>query len=237
MATVAGRSWPRSRHPAAGLGLRSSRTARVPARIVTASARCVSLNPQPLPPRESVHRRPAARRTSLSSRDHRRRWSGRRRGAGVALLARSTTGAARAGRGAGPRRRPPEGWDDGMVFAGAALAAAQLADQYDHCRRCRRPSARPRAGSPRPPSRADTARRTARKPSRPAPATRPTIGRWNRAPSPRCCASTGTSCAPPPPTGRRRRTGTPSPRSVPHDRSTVLAEIHRLLLAGTRLRA
>ena len=47
------------------------------------------------------------------------------------------------------------------------------------------------------------------------PAPGPTIERWSRAPSPRCCTSTGTSCAPPPPTGRRRRTGTRSGRSVP----------------------
>ena len=31
-----------------------------------------------------------------------------------------------------PKPKPPKGWDDGLVFAGAALAAASLADQYDH---------------------------------------------------------------------------------------------------------
>jgi hypothetical protein len=31
-----------------------------------------------------------------------------------------------------PRPKPPKGWDESQVFAGAALAAAALADQYDH---------------------------------------------------------------------------------------------------------
>ena len=31
-----------------------------------------------------------------------------------------------------PKPKSPRGWDDSQVFAGAALAAANLAAQYDH---------------------------------------------------------------------------------------------------------
>ncbi|MFL6153241.1 MAG: hypothetical protein ACJ72B_12745 [Ornithinibacter sp.] len=102
----------------------------VSARAVNRRGDAVSLNPQPLPPVEAV--------------------VGAQLLENVLVSAIIVVGGRDAGEGAGalraeiddwcgtgwprkwPRPKPPKGWDDAQVFAGAALAAAGLAAQYDH---------------------------------------------------------------------------------------------------------
>jgi hypothetical protein len=90
----------------------------------------VSLNPQPLPPVEAVVGARLVENVLVSA---------------IIIVGGRDTGEA-AGRlraeiddwcGTGwphkwPRPKPPKGWDESQVFAGAALAAAALAAQYDH---------------------------------------------------------------------------------------------------------
>ena len=176
----------------------------------TARRDAVALNPQPLPPHEAVVGRPAARERARLGDHHRRRQGGRRgrrRAAGrdrrlvrhrLARQVAPAQAAAAAGTTAwsSPERRsPPPAWPSSTTTPP----------------RCRRRSAPPPSSSPRPPAGADPAgsHRGGKRP-RQASAPGPTIGRWSRAPSLRCCTSTATSCAPPPPTGRRRHTATRS---------------------------
>ena len=201
--------------------------------VVNSRLDAVALNPQPLPPHESVVGAQLLENVLISAII----VVG---GKGAAreppcCAPRSTTGAARAGRSKWPKPKPPKGWDEGLVFAGAALAAANLAGQYDHAPDLQEALGAAAEQLAEAAGGADTARRTGAKTPSSGSATRPTIERWSRAPSLRCCASTATSCAPPPPTGRRRRTGTRSGRSARRPRARLLAELQRLLLAGTRL--
>ncbi len=102
----------------------------VNARVVTRRFDAVALNPQPLPPHESV--------------------VGAQLLENVLVSAIIIVGGKGAGEGAGalraeiddwcgtgwprkwPQPKPRRGWDESLVFAGAAVAAASLAEQYDH---------------------------------------------------------------------------------------------------------
>jgi hypothetical protein len=100
------------------------------ARVVTRRADAVSLNPQPLPPHESVVGAQLLENVLVSAIIV---VGGRGAGDGAEVLRAEIDDWC----GTGwphkwPRPHPPKGWDDGMVFAGAALAAANLAAQYDH---------------------------------------------------------------------------------------------------------
>jgi len=103
---------------------------RVHARLLDRVGEMVTLNPQPLPPHESVI---GARLVQSLTSSAIIVVGGREPGsAGGALLAEIDDWCGTGWPRRWPRPRPPQGWDEGMVFAGAALAAAQLADQYDH---------------------------------------------------------------------------------------------------------
>jgi hypothetical protein len=102
----------------------------VSAHVVNRRLDAVALNPQPLPPHESVVGAQLLENVLVSAIIV---VGGRGAGEGAAVLRAEIddwcgTGWPRTW----PRPRPPKGWDDGMVFAGAALAAASLAEQYDH---------------------------------------------------------------------------------------------------------
>jgi len=102
----------------------------VSAQLVNRRGAAVSLNPQPLPPVEAT--------------------VGAQLLENVLVSAIIIVGGKDAGEAAGllraeiddwcgtgwphrwPKPTPPKGWDDSQVFAGAALAAANLAAQYDH---------------------------------------------------------------------------------------------------------
>lgn len=100
------------------------------ARVVTRRADAVSLNPQPLPPHESVVGAQLLENVLVSAIIV---VGGRGAGAGAeALRAEIDDWCGTGWPGKWPRPRPPKGWDDGLVFAGAALAAANLATQYEH---------------------------------------------------------------------------------------------------------
>jgi hypothetical protein len=103
---------------------------RVHERLLDRVGEMVTLNPQPLPPHESVI---GARLVQSLTSSAIIVVGGREAGAaGSALLEEIDDWCGTGWPRRWPRPRPPEGWDDGMVFAGAALAAAQLADQYEH---------------------------------------------------------------------------------------------------------
>jgi hypothetical protein len=90
----------------------------------------VALNPQPLPPHESVVGAQLLENVLVSAIII---VGGRGADEGAAVLRAEIddwcgTGWPRRW----PRPTPPKGWDEGMVFTGAALAAATLAEQYDH---------------------------------------------------------------------------------------------------------
>lgn len=102
----------------------------IAARVVTRRGDAVALNPQPLPPHESVVGAQLLENLLVSAiivvggR-------GAEEGAG-ALRTEIDDWCGTGWPGKWPRPKPPRGWDDGLVFAGAALAAANLAAQYDH---------------------------------------------------------------------------------------------------------
>ena len=103
---------------------------RVHERLLDRVGEMVSLNPQPLPPHESVI---GARLVQSLTSAAIIIVSGRQPcGAAAGLLEEIDDWCGTGWPRRWPRPRPPKGWDEGMVFAGGALAAAQLADQYDH---------------------------------------------------------------------------------------------------------
>jgi hypothetical protein len=102
----------------------------VAARVVTRRTDAVSLNPQPLPPHESVVGAALLENVLVSAIII---VGGRGQGDGAgALRAEIDDWCGTGWPGRWPRPKPHKGWDDSLVFSGAALAAAALADQYDH---------------------------------------------------------------------------------------------------------
>jgi len=102
----------------------------VTARLVPRRGDAVSLNPQPLPPVESVVGAQLFENVLFSAIIV---VGGRDAGEGAgALRAEIDDWCGTGWPGKWPRPRPTRGWDDSQVFAGAALAAASLAEQYDH---------------------------------------------------------------------------------------------------------
>jgi hypothetical protein len=100
------------------------------ASVVHRRGDAVSLNPQPLPPREAVVGARLLENVLVSAIII---VSGRDAGEGAGALRTEIddwcgTGWPRRW----PRPKQAEGWDESQVFAGAALAAAGLAAQYDH---------------------------------------------------------------------------------------------------------
>ncbi|GIL35079.1 hypothetical protein LG324_19500 [Phycicoccus jejuensis] len=88
----------------------------------------VELNPQPLPPREAAIG--ARMLESLL-------WTsiiivGGRDGGGRALLDEIDDWCGTGWPKKWPKPKPRHDWDEGQLFTGAALAAAALAEQYDH---------------------------------------------------------------------------------------------------------
>ena len=87
----------------------------------------VSLNPQPLPPhRGGASGAAAAREPCSVSADHHRRRPGRRSRRARSLRAEIEDWCGTGWPRQWPKPKPPKGWDDSQVFAGAALAAADL---------------------------------------------------------------------------------------------------------------
>jgi len=102
----------------------------VSAHVVNRRLDAVALNPQPLPPHESAVGARLLENVLVSAIIV---VGGRDAGEGAAMLRAEVDDWC----GTGwphkwPRPRTPKGWDDTQVFAGAALAAASLAAQYDH---------------------------------------------------------------------------------------------------------
>jgi hypothetical protein len=102
----------------------------VSARLFSRRGDAVSLNPQPLPPIEAVVGAQLLENVLVSAIII---VSGRDTGEAAGLLRAEIDDWC----GTGwphkwPKPKPPKGWDDSQVFAGAALAAANLAAQYDH---------------------------------------------------------------------------------------------------------
>lgn len=90
----------------------------------------VSLNPQPLPPLEAVVGAQLLENVLVSAIII---VGGRGAGEAAGLLRAEIEDWCGTGwPGKWPRPKSPRGWDDSQVFAGAALAAASLAGQYDH---------------------------------------------------------------------------------------------------------
>lgn len=91
----------------------------------------VALNPQPLPPHEAVV---GARllENVLTSAIIIQGGRGGSGDAGRMLMTEIEDWCGTGWPGKWPKPKGLDGWDDSLVFAGAALAAAGLADQYDH---------------------------------------------------------------------------------------------------------
>jgi hypothetical protein len=102
----------------------------VTAHVVNRRGDAVSLNPQPLPPLESVVGAQLLENVLVSAIIV---VGGKGAGEGAGVLRAEIDDWCGTGwPGKWPRPKPPKGWDESQVFAGAALAAAALADQYDH---------------------------------------------------------------------------------------------------------
>jgi len=98
--------------------------------VVNSRLDAVALNPQPLPPHESVVGAQLLENVLISAIII---VGGKGAGEGAAVLRSEIDDWC----GTGwphkwPKPKQRKGWDEGMVFAGAALAAANLAGQYDH---------------------------------------------------------------------------------------------------------
>jgi hypothetical protein len=102
----------------------------VTAHVVNRRGDAVSLNPQPLPPLEAVVGAQQLENLLVSAIII---VGGRGAGEGAgALRAEIDDWCGTGWPGRWPRPTPPKGWDESQVFAGAALAAASLAGQYEH---------------------------------------------------------------------------------------------------------
>ncbi|MBM6401784.1 hypothetical protein [Phycicoccus sonneratiae] len=87
-----------------------------------------ALNPQPLPPKEAEVGADLLRGVLLGAII----VVGGRDGAGKGFLDEVDDWCGTGWPRRWPRPVPPKGWDDGQVFAAAAVTAAALAAQYDH---------------------------------------------------------------------------------------------------------
>lgn len=88
----------------------------------------VALNPQPLPPLEAVVGAQLLQNVLTGAII----VVGGREGAGERLLEDIDDWCGTGWPRKWPWPRPPEGWDEGEVFLGAAVAAAGIAEQYAH---------------------------------------------------------------------------------------------------------
>jgi len=102
----------------------------VSASVVSRRGDAVFLNPQPLPPLEAAVGARLLENVLVSAIII---VGGRGAGEGAGVLRTEIDDWCGTGwPGRWPRPKQPEGWDESQVFAGAALAAANLAAQYDH---------------------------------------------------------------------------------------------------------
>ena len=89
----------------------------------------VALNPQPLPPAEAEVGSQLLQNVLYGAIIV---VGGRGEGAGKQFLDEIDDWCGTGWPRKWPWPRPPKGWDEGQVFAGAGIVAAALADQYDH---------------------------------------------------------------------------------------------------------
>ncbi|HYN66636.1 MAG TPA: hypothetical protein VES93_07080 [Ornithinibacter sp.] len=102
----------------------------VTARVVPRRVDAVALNPQPLPPHESVVGAQLLENVLVSAIII---VGGKGAGEGAGVLRAEIDDWCGTGwPGKWPRPKQRRDWDQSLVFAGAALAAASLAEQYDH---------------------------------------------------------------------------------------------------------
>ena len=100
------------------------------AHVVNRRIDAVALNPQPLPPHEAVVGAQLLENVLVSAIIV---VGGRGAGEGAGVLRAEIDDWCGTGwPGKWPKPKPRRDWDDSLVFAGAALAAAGLAEQYDH---------------------------------------------------------------------------------------------------------
>ena len=97
-------------------------------RHIGIDADAVALNPQPLPPHESVVGAQLVENLLVGAII----VVGGREGGGKAFLDDIDDWCGTGWPRRWPKPKPRGEWDDGLVFAGAAVAAATLAEQYEH---------------------------------------------------------------------------------------------------------